>query len=847
VTRVGELEAHWALRSKRPGDSDDYRVLAFSQGPFQSGDFGRFISRYLPGTPSGPGQHQPDALPWVTFSASQHGGASYAGLAILEWSDQLDRSGRVIAPTRYFCLPFAACAQARAGYASLYQAAAGLDLPRPGSGPLPLRPAPLDGAAVAARIDKELGFEWVAGVAARLLDGPVALVNAGALPLARRLDCLDAIAALLPYGFRAGLTASTWADSGSLHRIRLTFSKRARAEQQSMAWGNAAPPGLGDALGSDYLALLERLRDRRGTVALVDYLAADGTPRSFDEPNAALERLQALDRPYALSRRVRAGTADPQEVRQLFSGGDHAGLTAAEQAEMLRYLAGLADPGDIPILRRHWTPELLPSLVDVARPLLSADGQAFRQYMSIAVDHDLVEPLLEGLLAGEQAGRRQATPTQRAAIRLLRAEGIPRPGTWTSLRSRLVERPHLAYELLAQEIELGGTGRLPALLEWLEDDEVARRALRPFHLAVVSHTDQAPLTAAEIAAVAEAEQRYVIALAEAARSFHRTGGILPALTAWAARAADEPPAEVIDQWQRALARLTPADVAEQARIDLLRLLLGSEPAYPPRQMLLDQGEPAAGAYLEAFAEARGSSELRAAGPRLVRRLAGYVDSQPWTQPAALAENVLSLLRIAAEGELPAAVEPAAAVVTSGLSGNPELIHLRQYDQWWRPMVRRFPGLAARSRAVELRQELRRATSPDQAAALCATALRDGADQAALLAALRGCPDLLTEQRLDDLLRELLRRLLVQDASGGLAWPVYFDMVGAVLDGELGWQVAGSYRAWLASRAPHEIQRWVRLLQLVKDAVAEQDLPVLAKAEQLLHDARPSGRRWRRKA
>ena len=46
---------------------------------------------------------------------------------------------------------------------------------------------------------------------------------------------------MLPYGYRARFTASTWSDSGERHRIRLAFAERKQASAAVYTWRSGEP------------------------------------------------------------------------------------------------------------------------------------------------------------------------------------------------------------------------------------------------------------------------------------------------------------------------------------------------------------------------------------------------------------------------------------------------------------------------------------------------------------------------------------------------------------------------------------------------------------------------------
>jgi hypothetical protein len=165
-------------------------------------------------------------------------------------------TGRPISRTCYFCVPYEQLAQDPVSYQGLYEAVANLDLlPHPGGGLIPLAISRLDPAGLARTVRKLGGA--VAATAAMLLDGPVTITGPDLPDLPIRLRFFDAVAALLPYGYRPYLTTATWSDTGASDRFRLVFANRAGNEAARVRWGaQPRPPASG--LARTYLGYLER-------------------------------------------------------------------------------------------------------------------------------------------------------------------------------------------------------------------------------------------------------------------------------------------------------------------------------------------------------------------------------------------------------------------------------------------------------------------------------------------------------------------------------------------------------------------------------------------------------------
>ncbi|GHH72741.1 hypothetical protein GCM10017673_28140 [Streptosporangium violaceochromogenes] len=217
------VTAEWALWGKPPDARHDYTILECSAGRLGRDEFGQIITRFAPGTPM--------ELPQVTASWFGTGENAHLGLAVQEWSGQQDGMGRDIAITRYFCVPYAQAARGPVSYEALGAAFDGYRLPA--NGPLTVEVPPLDPHVIAGRVDHAA----VSAAALLLTDAPVCVVRGEEVPLLERLRFLDAVAALLPYGLRARLTASTWTDSSVRHRIKLSFAKHAKDGAYTVVWG----------------------------------------------------------------------------------------------------------------------------------------------------------------------------------------------------------------------------------------------------------------------------------------------------------------------------------------------------------------------------------------------------------------------------------------------------------------------------------------------------------------------------------------------------------------------------------------------------------------------------------
>lgn len=293
MSREVTVTAEWAVWGKHAGASSDYGILHCSKGQFTHDDFREIMIKWAPGTHA--------RLPQVTISwVNGRGDRAHVGLAIQSWSDQHDGFGRLNSVTSYFCVPYDQLAEGPVSYQSLYQVFSECSLPA--GGPLTVGVPVLDPQEIALRVDATT----MAAAALLLTDEPVCVVGGDSLTMPDRLGYLDAVAALLPYGLRTRLTASTWTDSAAMHRIKLSFAKHPRAGAHAVAWGTQGTSAYRwDDVARRYF---ERLA-AHPSGQVVTRLAEGREPLSFkDAPNEALALLD--DSKNTLVHRVQAVPGD---------------------------------------------------------------------------------------------------------------------------------------------------------------------------------------------------------------------------------------------------------------------------------------------------------------------------------------------------------------------------------------------------------------------------------------------------------------------------------------------------------------------------------------------------------
>jgi hypothetical protein len=324
-TRVA---ADWAWISKDPQAGIGYSVLATSRGDT---DFGPFIGRYVPGTPSSTvPSDAPDAPPWITFGpAVVQSAEALMTVTVREPWRERDHAGRPVWPQKLLVMRFAELAEAGASYQTISDVAFRTKIPAPERATLRLEIAeqPLDELI---RTIKVYGFEQLAALAAALLEGPVVVAGAGYLDRGERLAVLDAVVALLPYGFRARLSVSSVVDNTSKHDIRLTFADFAHDGQRLIPLDTPAGPRT--ELGQRYLDMLGKKESAPGLDVLIKYLWNAKAPCSFTEPGKAVAVVLDLDFYGAFRREASHGPiplimlrkflADPAAAERVWDGFD---------------------------------------------------------------------------------------------------------------------------------------------------------------------------------------------------------------------------------------------------------------------------------------------------------------------------------------------------------------------------------------------------------------------------------------------------------------------------------------------------------------------------------------------
>ncbi|GAA2728347.1 hypothetical protein [Actinocorallia aurantiaca] len=686
-------EFGWALRASH----EEYTVLA-SGGPVPgAGDLAEAFSRCAPDAPADGKDEDPPSR--VVLDGVRDG---RFGLTFHEWSRDIDAVGRPIPLSRYFSVPYAVLASGGITYRDLYAALHAVEQPRNGGAlriELPGTPAGEQAAAVG-----RFGFGRVAAAASSLLDGPVTVTRAEELTVEERLAFFDAVAALLPYGRRAHLVASTWHDGagGAGGEPGLAFAARTLDGSSELDW-RAPSPAVGTTAAAGYLRRLSELAERRPPSAIVAYLAERTEPLAGTDAARTFQILDELDMPDAVLRKAREGRFSYDALHRLFASGRFRELPSDEDRRYLfneLVLRGriedleVVEPlwteagGDFEALAKAaraklWRLEPEPATV---RYLWSAERLGFADaFLARLTERPDPERSLEGAPGGEAA-----------VARLVRTRS---KAEYTLTFSALAGNGPVSYELFHQFASEPGTD----LDDWYERLKrfVPAEVLLPFFR--VLREDGAPVDADALSRIAARGPGCLKMLLRTAAAGGRLEGVLPAFAALLSLGAIPDPGF----WAVELTALDSARAGEQGMLDALLMRLDG----PPRHL----ENAAAGdwpKYLEAFELICG---LPGMADPVAARLTDHLRDWSWQRDPRRAAAVLGLA--SAREDVP----DLARVLLAGRAAEPSLIEDARYASWRRRVLTRLPYLAAEEAALTL-AALRPEAEPEQVARLCAEAI-----------------------------------------------------------------------------------------------------------------------------
>jgi hypothetical protein len=639
---MGQITVEWALWSERQDARKDYGVLACSDERLGPAQFEKIITRFSPGTPDAP-----HALPRVTISWVGTDTSPHVGIAIQTRSTTRDGVGREIYPTSYFCIPYQQLQQQPVTYLGLYQALREIQLPDTGTGsPLNVTVPPLDTRAIAHDLEN-LGAATVRTATALLLHRQrhVCLTQAEQTTLEDRLRFIDAVAALLPYGYRTKFTATTWANSATRHRLRISFTHHPNRDTTPIPWHGTAPIPHDHNLELDHHDLVQKMLTRHDPAEIIERLAQDTQPRTFDEPQHAVWTLQKISETLRTSEGITSGTIGLPELRTQFDvdGRGIGNLAPQQRYEALRKLIELGSGEDIDRIVR-WLPEavgestelahaLLGGLANLARESLwSPNNVRIQRSLDLAIGYGFGDPFLSEVIARpddtkDLEGGLEAA-AELIAQNLVIHDRLPdRAMTERVLRDNIpvvcetIARLSSGNRMEQSEALSFGTRLLSA------------RLARPFKAALFE--DPLPVGAGEIDALAAESRGCVRALLQAASDTGHLPMVAHGFVDWLILQGGKFPAGHDGYWEQRLAALTPADSAMQGWFDVLQLVVGGRPTGMPYHQESWTSYQAGFVYLWKLQWADSA--------RMIRGLAEYLAAMPWQDYPGRADQILGLV------------------------------------------------------------------------------------------------------------------------------------------------------------------------------------------------------------
>ncbi|PRX66976.1 hypothetical protein B0I32_105416 [Nonomuraea fuscirosea] len=764
-----EVRAGWALHGKPRDSHEDYTIMASGGFGFTDGDLMLILSRYSLGNPPAD-RDSPGSLPWVAINEARDGEITYVGLTVQEWSNDPDGAGRPIAHSRYFAVPYQALCAEAISYQDLYHTLRRAPLPSAGA---PMRiELSATKATEQARSIAALGFARVATAAAMSLEGPVTVTRCPELRLEERLTFLDAVAALLPYGWRTEYSAGTWHEGGSKH-VRLAFARHNRANSFELDWlAPAGPPARADIAGT----YLQRLRELTGggsgeeaVARVIGHLRLMTGP--VNGPEDAIRSLNEFDWHLRVLKAARQGHATRADLRRMFNSEEWRLLESQEDRVLVfGELIDAADREDIPLITRVWNEVAADHRTPFDR-LVHAGAAALcgpdpdrdtSAYVAAAETLGIGDRYLAAVLEGG------GTTVHARSLAVAAAQ----------VKRRLDTDHAETFEAVVRDIPLA-FALITELLDRPEDLSALVEQLKT-RLPVPMGSFDAVLTGPGVR-ISECEIEQLAAYGanclydylRVAAAYERLGLVLPAFVGWLVGQAR------IDAafWGSRLAGLERAGATEQGVIDALLLGLRSGPRH-----LRFVGQAEQAAYRAGFLEVLrlSSSPLRA---RVLDGLARHLETWTWPAEPDSAALVLSL-SAAVGGDGEAGGVTLARVVAAGRALDPRLSANPEYAGWWATALREDPPLRSEAPLIALRA-LRRSADPKQVAMLCAEGYLAGTTAGQICEALRVSEwhptgeELLWllrqtrmlhpsapvhSERMDEWLRDLLRVYIADDVS-----------------------------------------------------------------------------------
>ncbi len=350
------IEVEWALVTKQPDSG--YAIQDTSDGAL---DFDAYVGAYVTGTPNTTlGDHDPGALPWVTFGTFVN--PPILAVSINGPFEGRSNDQRRILPRKVFLIKYADLRQTGLTYRRLWDELENVTLPWPGGRPYPIRSVPSDPVGALLTAIERYGLDQLASLAGLVLDRPVVLAGADYLRRHDRLDLLDALAALLPYGFRANFSAASAADNTVTHNLDFVFAdfSNPRNNQVKVHYGEVTREHLLEgSLGRTYADLLLERIDLCDLATVVDHLWGARGPYSRSQPQQLLLRLAELGYNEGLRRNLENKTATFQQLEDFLKRDkvqvEKFWKSLTQKQESFAFKTVLGRPAEaVGLLARNW-------------------------------------------------------------------------------------------------------------------------------------------------------------------------------------------------------------------------------------------------------------------------------------------------------------------------------------------------------------------------------------------------------------------------------------------------------------------------------------------------------------
>lgn len=420
------ISAHWALINVEDAVEE---VVAKS-----ADEVINYIGSFPMGVPSRRiADHSAEAPPWVAFGPVRTPEqTTLIMVSILERCAGRDATdGRRIFPRRVFLIPFDELAACGASYRGLFEALEHYQLPAH-DGPRVSVPIALPSPATQVSTIQRYSIDRVGALAGRILEDRIALTDMAGASRDDRLDLLDAAMSLLPYGFRAAVSAATGIDNTGEHPVRIVFADITRDQVTIDMFAGGAIVGPRTEQAARYCRLLQEKTSDPGLIEVIRYLWAQPEERSLQDAGRACEILSRIAPSDAFVREVLAGTITKTKVVDFFryepsSFGQTWQLFAATKRNYL-VTRVLEEPNADALLRPHVS-DVLPQLWFLASERLDAgDSSLARWSMGLAATEspDQEDGFLSLLIEPEYAKEAHQASRRPALVEVLLKKGAPK-------------------------------------------------------------------------------------------------------------------------------------------------------------------------------------------------------------------------------------------------------------------------------------------------------------------------------------------------------------------------------------------------------------------------------------